>query len=328
MIMNFRLWNPHVAHTALCSVLSVLLWSVGIAGAQSRDVEGLSSDRPTTSDVEQTRQGKSSDQNMNGNPVNPSLSTLEAERAREADRATPAQRARAVGATPPDRLSYHYERPGEFYVGGFGGYTLGHNFNNLDGSLAAGSTSPGIDLKNSGIYGAKMGYFFPNRLNWLGVEMEGFNTSPHLKQSAIGAGEHLRVTTAAVNLIARGKFACGPRSDSDASGRTTTETGTDRYGRDYRADTFCPLQPYVGVGLGVFFARANGGLGSRSDSDNAVPGLNALAGVRYFVTEHVAVFGEYKYNRASFNFDDLGPGATLKGDYSVSHVVGGLSFHF
>jgi opacity protein-like surface antigen len=328
MILNFRLWNSYVARTVLCSVLSVLLLSVGVAGAQSRDVEGLSSDRPTTSDVERARQGNPPDRNMNSDPANPSLSTSEAERAREAERANQAQRARAVGTTPPDRASYHYERPGEVYVGGFGGYTFGHNFNNLDGSLAAGSTSPGIDLKNSGIYGAKMGYFFPDHLNWLGVEVEGFNTSPHLKQSAIGPGEHLRVTTAAVNLIARGKFACGPRGDSGVSRRTTTESGTDRYGRDYRADTFCPLQPYVGVGLGVFFAHASGGLGSRSDSDNAVPGLNALAGIRYFLTEHVAVFGEYKYNRASFNFDDLGPGATLKGDYSVSHVVGGLSFHF
>ena len=326
--MKCGIWSIWLSKTALCCVVSIMLLSATVASAQSREVEGFSRDRSTTSDAEQARQGNPTERKMNSDPVNPALSTSEAERAREAERANQAQRARAVGTTPPDRSSYHYERPGEVYVGGFGGYTLGHNFNNLDGSLAAGSTSPGIDLKNSGIYGAKMGYFFPNHLNWLGVEVEGFNTSPHLKQSAIGPGEHLRVTTAAVNVIARGKFACGPRSDSGVSRRTTTETGTDRYGRDYRADTFCPLQPYVGVGLGVFFARANGGLGSRSDSDNAVPGLNALAGVRYFLTEHVAVFGEYKYNRASFNFDDLGPGTTLKGDYSVSHIVGGLSFHF
>jgi opacity protein-like surface antigen len=326
--MKCGIWNIWLSKTALCCVVSVMLLSATVAAAQSRGVERLSSERPPTSDLERARQGAPRPGELNSDPVNPTLSPSETERAREAERANQAQRARAVGTTPPDRSSYHYERPGEVYVGGFGGYTLGHNFNNLDGSLAAGSTSPGIDLKNSGIYGAKVGYFFPNRLNWLGVEVEGFNTSPHLKQSAIGPGEHLRVTTAAVNFIARGKFACGPRGDSDVSRRTTTETGTDHYGRDYRADTFCPLQPYVGVGLGVFFAHASGGLGSRSDSDNAVPGLNALAGVRYFLTEHVAVFGEYKYNRASFNFDELGPGATLKGDYSVSHVVGGLSFHF
>jgi opacity protein-like surface antigen len=94
----------------------------------------------------------------------------------------------------------------------------------------------------------------------------------------------------------------------------------------YRDDDFCRLQPYVGAGVGIFFARASNGT---SSSDNGVPGLNALAGVRYFFTEHVALFGEYKYNRATFEFENIGgSGAGLKGDYSVSHIVGGLSFHF
>ena len=71
----------------------------------------------------------------------------------------------------------------------------------------------------------------------------------------------------------------------------------------HEEDTFCPLQPYVGAGLGLFFAHTNGIGGANSSSDNAVPGFNGLAGVRYFFSEHVAMFGEYKYNRATFNFD-------------------------
>ena len=51
-----------------------------------------------------------------------------------------------------------------------------------------------------------------------------------------------------------------------------------------------------------------------------------------FFTEHVALFGEYKYNRATFNFDKSvqpdGPAGGLRGDYSVHNIVGGLSFHF
>ena len=65
---------------------------------------------------------------------------------------------------------------------------------------------------------------------------------------------------------------------------------------DYERE-FCRLQPYGGVGLGVFFANlSNNG---NSVSDNAVPGLNALAGVRYYFTERIALFGEYKYNWAA-----------------------------
>lgn len=79
----------------------------------------------------------------------------------------------------------------------------------------------------------------------------------------------------------------------------------------------------------MFFASAKD-VDGRS-WDNAVPGLNALAGLRFYLTDHVALFGEDKYNRASFNFDKIdtfGSPGGFKGDYSVSHFVGGLSFHF
>lgn len=248
---------------------------------------------------------------------------IERERAEAAREAREAERARAARV---DRPEYHYDRPGELYVAGFGGYTFGHSFNNAQGTGAlSGVTAPGIDLKNSGIYGAKIGYFFPDRLNWLGLEVEGFNTSPNFKQSALGPGASLRVTTVAFNLIARGKYGCRSYERAETR-RTTAETRSDQYG--HREETFCPLQPYVGAGLGVFFAHTGGPGGTGSDSDNAVPGFNGLAGIRYFFTEHLAVFAEYKYNRASFNFDNLGGGTSLRGDYSVSNVVGGLSFHF
>jgi opacity protein-like surface antigen len=254
-------------------------------------------------------------------PADTGSAQIEKERAETASQAQESERAAQVKGP-----EYHHERPGEPYVAGFGGYTFGHSFNNAQGTGAlSGVTAPGIDLANSGIYGAKIGYFLPNRFNWLGLEVEGFNTSPNFKQSAVGPGASLRVTTVAFNLIARGKYACR-RSENVPARRTTTETRTDQYG--YREDTFCPLQPYVGAGLGVFFAHTNGPGGTTSDSDNAVPGFNGLAGIRYFFTEHVALFAEYKYNRASFNFDNLGGGTALRGDYSVSNIVGGLSFHF
>ena len=56
---------------------------------------------------------------------------------------------------------------GETYVAGFGGFTLGHSFSNVDGTgLIAGETLAGaesFDLANSVIYGMKAGYFLPTR---------------------------------------------------------------------------------------------------------------------------------------------------------------------
>ena len=242
--------------------------------------------------------------------------TLEQQRAQDAERARQTQSERQLERRYDDR-----DRPGELYVAGFGGYTIGHGFDNVEGTGALSGINLGdIDLKNSGVYGAKVGYFLPRRLNWLGLEMEAFNTTPHLKETAFTTGAHLRVTTLAFNAIARAKMLCERHDDHDRTGRPTTD-------RDYRDHDFCRLQPYAGVGLGVFFARASDATGSASD--NAVPGLNVLAGVRYFLTERVALFGEYKYNRATFEFDTVGAAAAgLKGDYSASHIVGGLSVHF
>lgn len=254
------------------------------------------------------------------------------------------QTGRAGDVAAPDRVRYHedYHRPGELYVAGFGGYTFGGS--SFTNALTAGAPTRGFTLNDSGIYGLKIGYFMPDRLNWLGFEVEGFNTSPNLKPSVNGPGgtplpgASLRVTTLAFNAIIRGKFACGPsrnapsRRTTAETHRTTVETNRSAYGHE--EDTFCPLQPYLGAGLGVFFADTNGFGGGNRGSDNAVPGFNGLAGVRYFLTEHIAVFGEYKYNRATFHFQNvgaaLGPGQPggLSGDYSVHNVVGGLSFHF
>jgi opacity protein-like surface antigen len=217
---------------------------------------------------------------------------------------------------------YKEDRPGEFYVAGFGGYTIGHGFDNVEvaGPFGSNINTGDRDLKDSGVYGLKLGYFLPQRLDWLGFEVEGFNTTPHIKQSDIDAGHHLRVTTLAFNAIARFKTMC-EQHDQHGTRRASDESV-------YRYHEFCRLQPYAGVGLGVFFAHVSDA--TRSASDNAVPGLNVLAGLRFFMTERVALFGEYKYNRATLEFDNVGVGGILgaQGDYSASHIVGGLSLHF
>jgi hypothetical protein len=253
--------------------------------------------------------------------------TAEEQRAREAQQAEAQRAAEAERQREAARADKRYEReqPGELYVAGFGGYTIGHGFDNVEGTGALSGVNLGdFDQKDSGVYGAKVGYFMPRRLNWLGVEMEAFNTTPHLEQTTVAgtvlSGTHLRVTTLAFNAIARAKMMCERHDDHNRTGRPADD-------RDDRYHDFCRLQPYVGVGLGVFFARASDETGSASD--NGVPGLNALAGVRYYFTERVALFGEYKYNRATFDFDNIGgTGAGVKGDYSASHIVGGLSLHF
>jgi opacity protein-like surface antigen len=182
------------------------------------------------------------------------------------------------------------------------GYTAPDDLTNVKGTGAASAFSVSdLELQSSVAYGGKVGYFLPS-VKWLGFETEVYNTTPHAKQqpatvSGFGlsvpgtvTGFHLRVLTWGLNAVVRypGKI----------------------------------VQPYAGVGLGMFFAQAT--FQGQSDSDTA-PGLNALAGLRVFATDHLAIFAEYKYHRAAFTFPTA---IGLEADYSANIFMGGLSYHF
>lgn len=78
------------------------------------------------------------------------------------------------------------------------------------------------------------------------------------------------------------------------------------------------VQPYAGVGLGFFWFTP-----PTSTAGSAVrPGLNVRAGTRVFVTQQMALFGEYKYNHTSF------PGEDFKANYTAHFVVFGVGYHF
>jgi opacity protein-like surface antigen len=200
----------------------------------------------------------------------------------------------------------------ETYVAGQVGASIPNKFSNVEGvDSLAGLKFSDLSLQNSFMYGGKLGYYFDS-VKWLGIETEVFNTNPNLKQqnvtvtaAGIGAasgsviGQHVRVLNwAPINVVVR-----------------------------YPGERF---QPYAGVGMGVFFARIHDSASGESSSDTKV-GLNTQLGLRFLVTQHVALFGEWKYNRASFNFSDSTPTAAtggLKGDYSAHILAFGLGYHF
>jgi hypothetical protein len=49
-----------------------------------------------------------------------------------------------------------------------------------------------------------------------------------------------------------------------------------------------------------------------------------LAGLRVFIRERIAAFGEFKYNQSTLKFNDNGFEARL----NASMLMFGLSFHF
>jgi hypothetical protein len=115
----------------------------------------------------------------------------------------------------------------------------------------------------------------------------------------------------AINAIGRAQFACEKK-------HLETEQVTERFAFQY-VQEFCRLQPYAGVGLGIYWVDISNN--AFSAHANFVPGFNALAGVRYYITDRIAMFTEYKYNRATFNFSGVSGLAGFQGDYSVNHIV-------
>jgi|CXWL01.1.fsa_nt_gi opacity protein-like surface antigen len=200
----------------------------------------------------------------------------------------------------------------EMYVAGQAGISIPNSFSNVEGvGSAAGLTLSDLSLQKSVMYGAKLGYYFDS-MKWLGVETEVFNSTPHLKQQDVSAS---------FNGVPLG-------------------TGTFS-GQDVRVLNWAPVnivvrhqmgqfEPYAGIGMGVFFANLTDGASGESSSSTNV-GLNTQLGLRYKVTQNLAVFGEWKYNRASFDFSESSPTQAtggFKGDYSANFLAFGVGYHF
>jgi opacity protein-like surface antigen len=235
-------------------------------------------------------------------------------RASDRETASPAAPLPASG-TRSEEIVVH---PTEGYFAAFGGYTFGGKFDAESTGVLNGVSFGNGSLANSAVVGAKAGGFFPESLNWFGVEAELFNTTPHIEQQGPAAGSHMRVTTLAINAIARAQFACEKK-------HLDTEQVTERFAFQYVTE-FCRLQPYAGVGLGIYWVDISNS--SFAAHANFVPGFNALAGLRYYITDRIAMFTEYKYNRATFNFAGVQGLAGFEGVYSVNHLVGGISYHY
>ncbi len=197
----------------------------------------------------------------------------------------------------------------ELYLAGQLGVSLAKDLSDVQGTGSdSGQTKSDRPLNDSVLEGVKIGYFFRYGTS-VGLEVEAFKTNPNLKRgqataisfpgarinSAVGAGSNFRLITTAANVIVR-----------------------------FPGVQFGPyLEPhwYIGGGPGIFFAELSDLPGTSSD---VALGANLRAGVRVFVHKKVALFMEYKYNRATFEFDDL----NLKADYSAHNAVLGVAAHF
>lgn len=203
----------------------------------------------------------------------------------------------------------------ESYVAGQFGVTFPQSLSNgkvtQDGFGGLGlSDQP---LKTSAMLGAKLGHYF-TKARWMGVETGLSYTTPHVKEGSLtfsGPGGPPQSIAGLAGLSHR---------------VVTWDTDVIFRYPGYR------LQPYIGIGPSIYFARLKGPDAPPGQSTTAL-GFNAEGGVRYYLTRQWTLFGEGKYNRARMNYSSShsDPNAdpfAFRATYSVFTLSVGIGYHF
>lgn len=212
----------------------------------------------------------------------------------------------------------------EAYIGGqIGTSVAGNSLTDVELTdfSPAGSMSD-RSLSRSILGGVKVGYFFAP-IRWFGLEAEFFYTTPNIKQ------QNTTITIQPSTVLRD----FGPVGAGTVQGVLS--------GDHFRVITIAPMnfmfrypktrfQPYVGVGPGIFLARVHTTVaGFEGTQSSTKLGLNAKAGAEFYITRHLSAFAEWKYNRASFNFDsNTSGGFGFRADYDVHLVAVDLNVHF
>jgi opacity protein-like surface antigen len=192
----------------------------------------------------------------------------------------------------------------EWYVGGDIGGVFPDSLTNIEGTGTPYSGTRFNDLKTSpgGSVGLKVGHYFPSA-PWLGLEgnlqassfkvkNQAFNGTGPAPFSGTVAEGTARVLAPSLNLMVR-----------------------------YPGERF---QPYAGIGPALAVIRT-----FKDGGTSANVGLNFMAGLRFFLEKDLSLFTEYQYLRTTFEADqELSSTSGVKGDYSASHLLVGLTWHF
>ncbi|MFQ5657041.1 MAG: outer membrane protein [Candidatus Methylomirabilales bacterium] len=222
----------------------------------------------------------------------------------------------------------------EWYVAGYAGYAFPNTTDRTDRDIIGGVftseiTFKDITLEDSAVFGGKIGYFFETGLRYFALEVDGYRFNPDARAQIVTFDDS--------TFLGASVFGIAQLFDTDITLTGIGVNGVARAGLakspDFPKGRF---QPYAGVGPTVFIANLDATTASAttiSDTDFRV-GAQAVAGLKFFLFKHVALFTEYKFIKTfDFNFELVtDPAAFTKTDLAIgitSHLIyGGLAFHF
>jgi hypothetical protein len=213
--------------------------------------------------------------------------------------------ARHVAAQVPDF---------DISIAGFGGLAVPFT-TTLDQSGPFSFSGAKIKLETSITYGGKLSYWlnalraqhklpldfgFEFDVTHFGHSIPNQRTTGSVQQAVNIRAVDMSSTILAGNLLVR-----WPLGISDAY----------PHGRWY---------PYLGIGAGV--SRTSYG----TEGVAVAPALQALGGIKVFLSQHFALFTEYKFTHARQTLEFVSSSGTTKDELNINanHFVGGLAFHF
>jgi opacity protein-like surface antigen len=195
-----------------------------------------------------------------------------------------------------------------------------------------------VSFDTSVVFGAKAGYFLDRSLlgGHVGAELDVYHFRPDVDD------QQVRFTGLLAGISGDTRTAL-PSADVEL----TAVTLNLLYRFGVAADAQYPrgrFQPYIGVGAGAFIARlattttpfdVNQDI---ADTD-VQPGIQALAGTRWFLTRNIALFAEYKFIQTetfSFKFKEAGTiggvpvteTARDRADLTSHLFYAGIGFHW
>ncbi len=240
---------------------------------------------------------------------------------------------------------------GEWYVAGYGGASFPVALNSVQmnqlgetldtqffsggestpptGTYSQTLSSSDLKLKQSPLFGGRVGYFFADQgFKWLGAEFEVFTTTPTIKNQTVNTVHHITFNPFVDPPPPAGLCILGQDCQIQQSIPGTVnvpESSMRLIAFTFNAVVRYPgkvFQPYAGVGGGAFYFTSSGAVRGHQ----VAPGLNAFGGMKVLILDDWGLFVEGKFTRATItNLDSV---FGLSGEYNSFNLLGGLAYHF
>jgi len=183
------------------------------------------------------------------------------------------------------------------------------NITDVGGSYEPGTTASDLDMKNSSMYGAKLGIY--SKRGILGLETEIFRTTPDVERQR----QRFKEPT------------FGSSTDDEAYDVSVTAWAVNVLVRVPVSDR---MVLHGGVGPAYFWGTIRDSIGTPragAQRSNRL-GLNTQVGINYFLTPNVALSAEWKYNHARFHFPEDPNEQGFRARYNAHFLAASIGYYF